>query len=404
MKTIKNLNFVWVVLFLFNLPTTIGGSKTSNLYAQDPLLFDNSWFVKNHTISAQTTQAPSLPEMTIQVFFGSNEVFHEMCCGGQMELQVTFDNPSSSFEVNEVGISLDECNDASLNTFRDLFVDFFANNTSGSFEYTIDEVSANIGNYLTLTITNLEGAILELFNMPQDLLVDFYIFEETTTWFLTGIIMNGSSHPISYETASQTSATFSIDGNFNSLICGEFSAKSAFINDDGGNEFGSGDFYIPCEDFTFTSGNCSDSDLIALEQHYLAFLQNLAFGNVAQYQRGHVDFTDICGVIEFIEIFDPTTNSYLFFSDCLEPLSIETFDRNFLTIFPNPVQETLHINQTNYQYSFAIIYDLQGKNLGQHLLENSKSTIDVKSFIAGLYFLVLESEKGERVTQKLVKK
>jgi heat shock protein HslJ len=84
-------------------------------------------------------------------------------------------------------------------------------------------------------------------------------------------------------------------------------------------------------------------------------------------------------------------------------LSTGQYDSVQFQLYPNPVQETLQINQNIYQFVTATIYNLQGKKIYRHTLENSHSTIDVKTLNSGLYFLVLESETGERVAQKFVK-
>jgi hypothetical protein len=84
-------------------------------------------------------------------------------------------------------------------------------------------------------------------------------------------------------------------------------------------------------------------------------------------------------------------------------LSTGQYEDVQFSIYPNPAQETLQINQNSYQFITATIYNLQGKIINRHTLENSHSTIDVKALNSGLYFLVLESENGEWVAQKFVK-
>jgi hypothetical protein len=85
-------------------------------------------------------------------------------------------------------------------------------------------------------------------------------------------------------------------------------------------------------------------------------------------------------------------------------LSIDQYDNVKFSLFPNPVQGTLNINQNSYQFVNATIYDMQGKKINRHTLQNNHSTIDLKAFTPGLYFLVLESESGEKAAQKFVKK
>lgn len=84
-------------------------------------------------------------------------------------------------------------------------------------------------------------------------------------------------------------------------------------------------------------------------------------------------------------------------------LSTQGFNQNKFTIYPNPVIETLQISQQTPQKIRASIFDVHGKKLQQQTFENSTSTFDVKALNPGLYFVVLESELGERVSKKFVK-
>ncbi len=85
-------------------------------------------------------------------------------------------------------------------------------------------------------------------------------------------------------------------------------------------------------------------------------------------------------------------------------LSTPTFHPNNFTLYPNPVKEVLQVNNSSNQPVSAIIYDINGKKLQTQSLEINLSTIYVKALNPGLYFVVFESETGERVSKKFVKK
>src|SRR5690606_9412662 len=78
-------------------------------------------------------------------------------------------------------------------------------------------------------------------------------------------------------------------------------------------------------------------------------------------------------------------------------LSTASFGQNSFDLYPNLVRETLHINKGSTQSVSATIYDVNGKKLQSHFLKTNTSTIDVKALNPGLYFVVFESEAGERV-------
>ncbi len=84
-------------------------------------------------------------------------------------------------------------------------------------------------------------------------------------------------------------------------------------------------------------------------------------------------------------------------------LSTSTFQQNSFVLYPNPVKEVLQINNSSNQLVTAIIYNINGKKIQTHSLENKVSTTDVKALIPGLYFVVFESETGEWVSKKFIK-
>lgn len=84
-------------------------------------------------------------------------------------------------------------------------------------------------------------------------------------------------------------------------------------------------------------------------------------------------------------------------------LSTPTFHQNSFTLYPNPVKETLHINNGSNQNVIATIFDLSGKELQKHSFINSNKAIDIKALNSGLYFIVFENELGEQVSKKFVK-
>lgn len=84
-------------------------------------------------------------------------------------------------------------------------------------------------------------------------------------------------------------------------------------------------------------------------------------------------------------------------------LSAPGFNSSGFSIYPNPVKETLQINNSSNQTGIATIYTVNGKKLQSHFLENRVSTINVKALNPGLYFVVFESETGERVSKKFIK-
>ena len=70
--------------------------------------------------------------------------------------------------------------------------------------------------------------------------------------------------------------------------------------------------------------------------------------------------------------------------------------------FPNPVVDVLHI-QSDYNRAFTgSIVDLNGETMLTFSTENFNSHINLESFESGVYFLIIESDKGKTI-EKIVK-
>ncbi len=72
-----------------------------------------------------------------------------------------------------------------------------------------------------------------------------------------------------------------------------------------------------------------------------------------------------------------------------------------IAVYPNPTQGTVHINCANTIKSVQL-YDIQGRLLETHLINENQVMLDLSNQSKGLYFLKITSDKGMDV-QKLVR-
>jgi hypothetical protein len=79
---------------------------------------------------------------------------------------------------------------------------------------------------------------------------------------------------------------------------------------------------------------------------------------------------------------------------------------NHLHLFPNPADNSITLKLTNQPIKRVSIYDLQGRIVYWHELENSsnRSDIDVGIFNSGLYVVQVESIDGIVSSSKFIKK
>jgi hypothetical protein len=151
---------------------------------------------------------------------------------------------------------------------------------------------------------------------------------------------------------------------------------------------------------TYTTGSCTEpGDLAFIDLH------NSFYFNLPLDTNGSPKNPFTYNVADFVyyrelTIINPQ-GDWLLYRGIM--LSTQSFNKDSFTIHPNPVKESLEVNNTSNQEVTASVYDINGKQLQSHYLEYNLSKIDVKALNSGLYFVVFESETGERVSKKFVK-
>lgn len=84
-------------------------------------------------------------------------------------------------------------------------------------------------------------------------------------------------------------------------------------------------------------------------------------------------------------------------------LSVTGFDlNNSVTLYPNPVNDILYIENTNQLNIRKIdLYDVYGKQIIS--LGNRFDQVNLKNIVPGLYFINIQTESGT-ITKKIIKK
>jgi hypothetical protein len=82
-----------------------------------------------------------------------------------------------------------------------------------------------------------------------------------------------------------------------------------------------------------------------------------------------------------------------------QALSNDSFSKNTISIYPNPVQDVLTIN-TQETINSVEVFNINGQKMGVSLNNN---TINVSSFSTGVYLLNVELANGSKEVVKFVK-
>ncbi len=102
-------------------------------------------------------------------------------------------------------------------------------------------------------------------------------------------------------------------------------------------------------------------------------------------------------------VMNPAVNQTLNVVEGSSPLGVNTVGKVGFAIYPNPTTDLLHVQlDANLDgISTMEIYDISGKLVSSPKVENNE--ISVKNLSSGTYMLLLESNSGQRVTQKFIK-
>jgi hypothetical protein len=73
-----------------------------------------------------------------------------------------------------------------------------------------------------------------------------------------------------------------------------------------------------------------------------------------------------------------------------------------IAVYPNPTNDILNITAENTLQSIEL-YDIQGRLLETHNVDNYNTKMDLSKRAAGMYFLKIRTDAGVKV-EKIVKK
>jgi hypothetical protein len=113
-----------------------------------------------------------------------------------------------------------------------------------------------------------------------------------------------------------------------------------------------------------------------------------------------VDFNDPVGLTEDIVCYvDDIT---FLASDPAAPTVVNTTENDDFTVYPNPAQSTLYLENLKDVKSISV-YSLTGQKLLTQKKATTNATINVSNLSSGVYMLSVESNSGSTTMKKFVK-
>ncbi|HIB47517.1 MAG TPA: T9SS type A sorting domain-containing protein [Flavobacteriaceae bacterium] len=151
-------------------------------------------------------------------------------------------------------------------------------------------------------------------------------------------------------------------------------------------------------EFEINSNECNLPETLAFEKAYFEdFFKIDDPGHVFTYTIEYVGYNDL-------EMIITNEDGNQAFYGGKSILGVDDFESNTtLSVFPNPVTNNVNIASESLLQSIRI-YDIQGREVYATQFQPGNPTINTEALKTGVYFLIAESDTGQQLTAKFVKK
>lgn len=113
-----------------------------------------------------------------------------------------------------------------------------------------------------------------------------------------------------------------------------------------------------------------------------------------EFEQGIVD-----GTLYYTADYDG--NGLRLYKLTTDHLSVEELTKDELTVYPNPVEDILHLESNAYQISEVVLFSTTGQRLKSW---EGQSEIDLSQFSQGSYFVKISTADDQTVTKQIIKK
>ncbi len=364
-------------LFVFN------AIFITNILAQHPDLQQGRWYLQQIVIEGETTEIPddpiNFPFTYLNFFSGTDLVASENTPNINFygtDCQIGFTGHTNFISTNAFDFadftpfsSTSECN-ADLSRFMSIYLDFFRENHTETFTYSI---TTNPDNTKTLRITNAVGDEVIYINTflvyPSDELTD-------NTWFLQNMVIDGTSNfPPNNEEISSIWCNFDINQNFNlfrTYVCDALEGTQHF-------DTTQSNFYL----YEVSIGliQCGITENNDYHNMYFDFFLNSLPGpyNYTLEKSENLKTLTITN----------SSGDYAVYNSIIT--SVESPENSYLKVYPNPTSDIIYIDILNRDISD---YKIEVVNMLGKVVYNSYNakSVDLSSLQDGVYFLSVKSK------------
>ncbi len=100
--------------------------------------------------------------------------------------------------------------------------------------------------------------------------------------------------------------------------------------------------------------------------------------------------------------FSGNTNTISFNLTVNSTTGIESLEEAGIFIFPNPTNGQINLEFKNNKIRYLVISDLSGKSLLMKTSVNKNETLDLSSFVRGVYIIISIREDDKTFTSKII--
>lgn len=388
-----------------------------SIYSQNQILLDESWFVHrakanspNFIDDFQNTRS----ELRFELTFSNDKITLAGCCGGVFEMDVNYIGNESLQILNITEIETIDCNSTFVFGFYTTIKDAFTSMVNETIAFTIQNNPFESGIKDIVFNHPTNSSYIEFSNIPNELndqAQSPYWGHEPPThiWSLTQVQYQGETLELPYGAAPTIADIY--EGTFTISLCGEVfvALNSSWYLD---VEEYIGPCFISCGILENTAGSCES--IAGFDNTYLETFKQNAFNFLLDNVEPTVNFWE---TMEYeltlgsppqnarkLIIQDFSQNKLIFHSTENFLNTVDTHIQSKISIYPNPVKDWLTIETIDCTNCTIKVYNLNGKLLYSERLNGLQERIEVSQLSNGVYFLVVENERGINQTEKFVKK
>ena len=411
--------------FMYGMVRKVDGGTRNKIYAMTPEIGNSFWLPASaiesmcKTMMFTNLSAAQVAGNSATIKDNSASVFIETTASNiDYEIQrIGFESGSFTVSLTPVSTNIitvgapQPQNSMTLMEKRTGTITLNLNSNTAQGEEVVYDIVVNNGLYdKTTRITKKYGTATAILTEPGD---DTTIYWNATNWGVSTTEYNSATSSIT------DSPTGNYSNNENKTIqltdaLNLISATNANLSFYAKWDIEKNYDYVQLEVSTDAGSTwipqCGKYTNIGLSSHNGATNQPLYDGKQNDWVLEEIDLSDYLGntiLIRFKLISDGALNKDGFYFDdlvvkILDPsLSTPDYITSNFSVFPNPVNNLLHINSSLSNYTYEL-YSIHGQLLNKKVGNNNLSVIDCSSLTSGMYLLTI-TQSGKSKTFKFVK-